>query len=157
MGWVESPPYFCAASETARDIAPECIETPVATLPQHKFQKYVMGDEQVQRLPQTSKDDTGFVYMVEVYVDDFMSLVIPVSQDQLRHVRTAIMTGIHDVFPPEEEDANDPILEKKLGNNEGRYSTLKTLLGFTFDGEHKTMWLEEAKREKLLTILTGWL
>ena len=21
MGWIESPPYFCAASETARDVA----------------------------------------------------------------------------------------------------------------------------------------
>ena len=26
-----------------------------------------------------------------------------------------------------------------------------------FDGENKTMWLEDAKREKLLTILTGWI
>ncbi len=42
----------------------------------------------------------GFVYMVEVYVDNFMSLVIPVSQAQLCHVATAVMTGIHDVFPP---------------------------------------------------------
>jgi hypothetical protein len=49
--------------------------------------------------------------MVEVYVDDFMSLVIPVSKDQLRHVGNAIMHGIHDIFPPNEVDENDPILE----------------------------------------------
>jgi hypothetical protein len=25
MGWVESPPYFCAASETARDVAMDYV------------------------------------------------------------------------------------------------------------------------------------
>jgi hypothetical protein len=50
--------------------------------------------------------------MVEVYVDDFMSLVIPISRDQLQHVATAVMTGIHDVFPPDKDDNNDPISEK---------------------------------------------
>jgi hypothetical protein len=29
MGWVESPPYFCAATETSRDISTEYIETEV--------------------------------------------------------------------------------------------------------------------------------
>jgi hypothetical protein len=29
MGWVESPPYFCAATETLRDISTEYCETAV--------------------------------------------------------------------------------------------------------------------------------
>ncbi len=33
MGWVESPPYFCTATETARDIITEYTEQPVGTLP----------------------------------------------------------------------------------------------------------------------------
>ena len=113
MGWVESPPYFCAATETSRDIS--------------------------------------------VYVDDFMSLVIPVSEEQLRHVANAIMHVIHDVFPPNNSDAEDPISEKKIKKGEGLYDTKKMLLGFDFDGDAKTMWLESAKREKLLTILKGWI
>ncbi len=32
----------------------------------------------------------------------------------------------------------------------------KTLLGFDFDGSAKTMWLKAAKRQKLLTVLKGW-
>jgi hypothetical protein len=68
------------------------------------------------------------------------------------------MTGIHDVFPPnDEDDSDDPISEKKLKQLEAQYATLKTLLGFHFDGITKTMWLESAKREKLLTILRGWI
>jgi hypothetical protein len=47
------------------------------------------------------------------------------------------MTGIHDVFPPDGNDSNDPISEKKLVREEGRYSTRKTLLGFDFDGTTK--------------------
>jgi len=43
MGWVESPPYFCAATETARDITSDYCDTPVGSLPHHKFAKHVMG------------------------------------------------------------------------------------------------------------------
>jgi hypothetical protein len=86
-----------------------------------------------------------------------MSLVIPVSREQLCHVANAIMHGIHDVFLPDAEDSNNPISEKKLNKGEGRHETRKTLLGFDFNGEGKTMWLEAAKREKLLTILRGWI
>jgi hypothetical protein len=37
--------------------------------------------------------------MLEVYVDDFVKLVIPTSQEHLQHMANAIMKGIHDVFP----------------------------------------------------------
>jgi hypothetical protein len=33
----------------------------------------------------------------------------------------------------------------------------KPLLGFNFDGLTKTMWLEAAKMENLLTIFKGWM
>jgi hypothetical protein len=78
MGWVELPPYFCAAMETAWDITTEYINMPIGTLLQHKFEKYVVGNVNYNALPDTSIPSTVFLYMVEVYVDDFMSLVIPV-------------------------------------------------------------------------------
>ena len=67
------------------------------------------------------------------------------------------MHGIHNVFPPDAVDSDDPILERKLKKGKGMYETRKTLLGFNFDGKAKTMWLELAKHEKLLTILKGWI
>ena len=103
MGWVESPPLFCAASETARDIVEEYIETQVSSLPAHKFSKHVMTSDTIQELPETGEEAAGFQYMVEVYVDNFMSMVIPVTRQQLDHVATAVMTGIHDVFPADED------------------------------------------------------
>ena len=87
-----------------------------------------------------------------------MSLVIPVSQSQLKHVAAAVMTGTHDVFPVnEDDDGDDPTLKTKLKKLEAQYATLKLLLGFDFDGINKTMWLESAKRKKVLTILRGWI
>ncbi len=86
-----------------------------------------------------------------------MSIVIPTSREQLDHVATAVMMGIHDVFHANINNGNDPISEKKLLKGNGQYSLLKTLLGFNFDGNRKTLWLEEEKRAKLLTILHQWL
>jgi hypothetical protein len=156
MGWVESPPYFCVATETVRDIAMEYINTPVASLPHHKLAKYVIGNQDFNALPESTEQSTGFVYKVEVYVDDFMSLVIPVTKAKTCHVVTAMMTGIRNVFPPNVDDSCNPISEKKLIQGERHYFTQKTLLGFDFDGVNKMIWLEGAKREKLLTLLKGW-
>jgi hypothetical protein len=157
MGWVESPPYFCATTETARDIVATYCDTPVGSLPAHKFIKHVQGDAAVADLPASAGTNSPCHYCLEVYVDDFMSIVIPTSREHLNHVAMAVMTGIHDVFPANINDGNDPISEKKLLKGDGRYSLMKTLLGFNFDGDRKTLWLEEEKRAKLLTILHQWL
>jgi len=94
MGWVESPPYFCAATETARDIATEYTDMPVGAIPAHKFAKYIVDGRSYTDLPK-EHDGRTFLSMIKVYVDDFMSLVIPVSQSQLKHVAAAVMMGIH--------------------------------------------------------------
>jgi hypothetical protein len=153
MGWVESPPFFCMASETARDVAQDYCKTKMGTLPPHKFTHYVIGNQAYDGLPEQDKTRTAFRYMLKVYVDDFVSLVIPTSRKQLCHVSTGTMTGIHDVFPANDNNANDPISEKKLKQLDGEYSTTKTILGFDYDGINKTLWLKEAKRAHLLTVL----
>jgi hypothetical protein len=91
------------------------------------------------------------------FVDNFMSLVILMSREQLDHIATVVMTWIHDVFPTNIIDCNNPISEKKLLKGEGQCSLSKALLGFDFDGQCKTMWLEEEKRAKLLTTLHWWI
>jgi hypothetical protein len=83
-----------------------------------------------------------FRYLLEVYVDNFVSLVIPTSREQLCHVSMGTMTGIHDVFLADDINSNDPISEKKLKQLDGEYSTKKTILSFDFDGINKTIWLE---------------
>ena len=112
MGWVESPPYFCAASETARDVAGNYLETKIGSLPEHKFEGYAMDGKAVQALPE-SVEHNALRYFLDVYVNDFIPMAIAASQEQVRHVARGVMHGIHDVFPEDDDDSNDPISEKK--------------------------------------------
>ena len=159
MGWVESPPYFCAASETARDVGEQYMETPVGSLPRHKFTNLAMAGADVATLPETADSSARLRYFLDVYVDDFISLAIAASRQQLEHVATATMQGIHDVFPSNSVDSNDPISYKKILKGEGVWALQKDILGFLFDGEAgaKTLQLEAPKREMLLAILHKWI
>ncbi len=132
MDWVKSPPYFCAATKMARDVAKNHIKTSVNSLPQHKFKKYVVGDTKYKQPPEVYNVTDDLAYMVKVYVDNFMSIVIPVSQEQLQHVARAIMTGIiHDVFSPDSDDSNDPIYEKSQNRTRDYIRCAKPSSGLT--------------------------
>jgi hypothetical protein len=48
-------------------------------------------------------------------------------------------------------------LAKKLQKGDGTFKSKKCILGFDFDGDSKTIWLEEEKGAALLTILHQWL
>jgi len=154
MGWVESAPYFCAASETARDVAVEYIETKIGSLPPHKFEHWA-GSANTTVNP--NRTDVALRYIPEVYVDDFISCIIPTTHQQVEPVARGILHGIHDVFPPSTNNTKDPISAKKLRKGDGTFGSTKCLLGFDFDGVNKTIWLEEAKQASLLTILHQWI
>lgn len=98
-----------------------------------------------------------YKYLVEVYMDDYIAAAIATERRQLNHLSNVVMFGIHDVFPPDENDKEDPISFKKLEKSEGSWALEKDILGLTFDGDNKTVWLEEAKRDAILTILHGWI
>ncbi len=157
MGWVESPPYFCAATETSRNIATKYCKTEIGTLPIHKFDDLVLGNDAVGELPDTPATNKLMRYLIKVYVNDFMAIVIPTTRHDITHVDRAVMHGIHDVFPADDNDANNSISKNKLMKGEGAMSMAKTILGFDFDEIEKTMWLESAKRNQLLTIFHSWI
>ena len=98
-GWVESPPYFCAASEMARDVAIQYIDKKIGSLPKHKFSDLAMNSAAVWALPMEAAPGDELHYLLDVYVNDFIPMAIATSQQQLEHVSMAVMMGIHDVFP----------------------------------------------------------
>jgi len=158
MGWIESPPYFCAASETARDVAEQYVDTRLGQGPCNDLIQHTQTSQAYTSLPKNSLHDADpFWYLVEVYVDDFMSLALPTSRRILDHVANGIMCGIHDVFPQEDADADDLISLKTLLQQEGAWDTVKDLLGFVFNGVDYTMWLDEGKRAALIVTITTWL
>ncbi len=86
MGWVESPPYFCAATETSRNIAMQYCKTERGTLKKHKFDTLVSGNATFAELPEMYETQKHMKYLIEVYVDDFMALVIPTLIKKVTHM-----------------------------------------------------------------------
>jgi hypothetical protein len=155
MGWIESPGFFCAATETSRDIIDVYANTPLGALPEQKLESYALQSLHNLDLPNTSTK--LFQYMTEVYMDDFVSLLVGYLTEHVKHIAHATMMGIYDMFPPDPIPDNNPISLKKLLKGDGNYSTSKSILGFEFDGIKKTLWLEDDKRLAILAILKNWL
>jgi hypothetical protein len=153
----ESPPYFCTATKTSHNIATTYCKTKMGTLPSHKFDDLVSVDDAVGKLLDTPATNKHMQYLIEVYVDNFMAIVIPTTRHDITHVGRVVMHKIHEVFPTDDNNANTPVSKNKLLKGEGVMSTTKTILGFDFDGVEKTMWLESAKRDQLLMILHSWI
>ncbi len=74
MGWVELPPYFCAATETARDIALDYCNTPIGSLPLHKFNKHLTVDKDYNSLPSKAAGNDPCQYGLEVCVCVFWAI-----------------------------------------------------------------------------------
>ena len=145
MGWTESPPFFCTASETARDVA-ETLITTNAHVPAHPLERYCVP-------PKNWKDhetdyQTNFVSQLEVYMDDFIAMSQCTSSTQLNHISRRLLHAVHCVFPPpsiSKHKGLDPISIKKLEQGEGLWEFRKINLGWLFDGIERTITLPAEK------------
>ena len=61
------------------------------------------------------------------------------------------------MFPEDEVDEEDPLSLKKMKQLELLWKLQKDVLGFTFEGIEKTVWLEAPKRDAILTTLHKWI
>ena len=156
MGFIDSGGFFGVASETARDVSQVYAQAPMGSLPPHKFEKYTKTHKDYLALPESTSNDDSLHFSLEVYVDDFIGAAAARSRRQLDHVGRANLHGIHDVFPPAQIDEEDPNSLKKLRKGDGAWALDKDLLGFDFDGDHRTMILDTQKREVLLNKLKEW-
>ena len=156
MGGIDSPPFFGVASETGRDVMQVYAQSPLGVLPEHKFEHYTTSHPDFERLPLTVPNQDSLHFTFEVFVHDFIGFAVAESQEHLRHLSRAALHGIHDVFPAEEKEEDDPNSVKKLKKQDGAWALDKDALGFDFDGEQRTLLLDKPKREKLLSELTSW-
>ena len=152
MGWCESPPFFCAASETARDVIQTLITE--VTLPEHRLEKDMLATattEATQRLQAAAT----YTNLMEVFVDDFIAATNGGSREHLTQLSRAMLHGIHSVFPPPEQSGHtgpEPISEKKLQEGEGTWDTTKEILGWIVDGALFTVQLPPAKCQKIIKL-----
>ena len=147
MGWCESPPLFCAVTETAQDVIQSLMEK--NALPSHKFKYQMMDKVHNWNRLQAAAQATN---LMEVFVNDFIAVTNDRSQEHLFKFSNAILYGIHLVFPPPEvsgHQGEDPILQKKMHQGDGSWDTIKEILGWIVDGANFTIQLPPSKCEKI--------
>jgi hypothetical protein len=123
MGWVESPPYFTALTETACDLANDALRSRSTTRPHSA--EHILEAVAATPPPDTSSEDKGEasysthwrehhqgrppVAAVDVYVDDF--LLLAQTHPQTQRVLRATLHSIDKVLRPLAQD--DPASRKE--------------------------------------------
>ena len=159
MGWSESPPFFCAATETARDVIQAEMHSDIP-VPKQPMEDIMMNIDWAS-IPKhkgpshSGSDKTKFLKMVEVYIDDFIGVLQSTDENELRQLSRKILKGINNVFPPPEltgSKMGPPVSEKKL-IEDGTWALRKEVLGWLFDGLARTIELPQKKCKEILTEL----
>jgi hypothetical protein len=171
MGWVESPPAFCAATETVADLANNL--SPRSHLPKHPLENVAGTSPEVnpkltQCDPQRSRSATDDspsrpvlrpfrrpVALHDIYVDDFISLVQGSTPRRQRHMR-GLLHSVDRVFRPlDDEDSSHrqhvPSI-KKFQKGDGSMQTVKNVLGWILDTVRGTLELPLHRRQRLSAI-----
>ena len=155
MGWTESPPFFCSATETVRDIAEDLLLEDPNGLPAHRLERLALPEH--WQNTNDAKHEARFCHLMECYVDDFCALMQSSDPEALLGKSRAILNAIDTVFPgPDitgQAAEDDPILLKKILQGEGVWHTRKEILGWLFDGVTRCVELPPDKVKKLSTEL----
>ena len=91
---------------------------------------------------------------MQVFVDDFILATQPESPEDLKELSRTALADIYSVFPHPKESGHvngiDPVSEKKMKKGDRRWSHLKVILGFLFDGRRRSVQLTQDKLNKYL-------
>ena len=154
MSWSKSPSFFCAASETARDIAESNFSSPT---PQQAHPKEdIVLDIDWAKIPKVDRDpNEAFLHLLEVYIDDFLALIQSTNKDHITKLTRSLLNAISDIFPPPSITGSKmgPQISMKKLIAEGTWETQKEILGWLLDGIALTIELPTTKCNSLLAEL----
>jgi hypothetical protein len=165
MGWTESPPFFCAFTETICDLTNEALRKHQRFPPHHLEHRVGKADLQPnaelgtdpfpQRPISVSHQDKLYaqpVALMDVFVDDFCGVGQQSRQNPLRNQRRALLHSIDRVFRPSDSQDNserkEPIAVSKLDKGDAAWQNQKRCLGWDFGGRSKTLLVPAHRREK---------
>jgi hypothetical protein len=170
MGWVESPPYFTAVTETACDllntevrrwgpIDPHHLEPLAATKPSgDDATPGAEGWATCLAAPGSTPPRPPPLAYGDVYVDYF--ILAAQTQRHKQRVMRAALHAIDQVLRP--RDATDrpsrrePVSIKKLMQGDACWSTSKTILGWDLDTVEGTLTLPLHRIERLYALLDAF-
>ena len=173
MGWKNSGPAFCTATETIADMTnkviaegkhqpPHPLETIASTM-DYKAKPEVTTSLTTHqpgiipaRSPILRRPAPKRAAYVDVFVDDFIALVQG-CPTQLSRVRRALFHNIDLVFRPLDDDDNkhrgQPISLKKLNKGDCSWDEVKIILGWEINTKLGTIKLAPHRVDRLLEIL----
>jgi hypothetical protein len=167
MGWTESPPYFCAYTETIADVANERIlkwrsspphplehaasSRPPAPSPGAAAEKPlrvpgipVPGIHQPRVRNPLLPNRSRILGAIDIFVDDFIGAAQG-SPRRLNQIRRLLLEAIDDVLRPLDADDSphrkQPISVKKLLQGDACWDTVKKVLGWVIDSVAMTISL----------------
>ena len=166
MGWTQSPPYFCALTETVADLANDALKTSDYGTQPHRLDE--LADTEPP--PTASRPATLHVdhnrrgynrrplAYIDVFVDDFLGLA---QGDRARRnrVRRSLLHSFDLVFRPleqGEEPRQEPVSVKKLLKGDSCWATTKVLLGWLVDSVRGTIELPPHRAERLIELITSF-
>ena len=170
MGWIHSPPYFTAATETITDLANRITRTQQHAMPHH-LEPLADTPPPLETTiaacttPGTTTSVPHHAPRIvnpkplavhDVYVDDFISLAQG-STKRRRTVRRQLLHTIDQVFRPLDSTDSpfrqEPISVKKLKKGDAAWTTRKLVLGWIIDTIRMTVELPPHRLDRLHELL----
>ena len=145
MGWVDSPKYFCAFSETLTDVATALVHT---LLP-------VPAYGAISEIPETGPGPTHTIHSL-THINCYMDGVITAVQrgpDRKREFFDGTVRALKWPFPSLPGKTKDSVSVNKLMAGEGDWTCKKEVLGWRIDTEAGTVDFPERKHLVLLQLL----
>jgi hypothetical protein len=171
MGWIESPQYLCAVSETIADMANDLFEQGHVSATPHRL--VVLADSRPEKSDRAAKPLPFAVppplvrsqgplqrplNTVDVYMDDFILLSQGNRADRTSSRRT-VFECIDSVLRPLSPGANpkrkEPNSTKKLAQGDASWATTKSILGWHFDTTNRTIQLPPHRLDRLQFLLSS--
>jgi hypothetical protein len=144
MGWVESPPLFCAVTKSARDITQHLIDNRVC-LPTHPLEDKIS----IEKVPMCTRTAMP-TKLLQVYVNDFCNAATQLLDgSHIPMIIWASIHGVHAIFLEPavtgHQNGKDPLSNKKLKQGDGNFASTKDMIGFMFNGIRRTIQLPPLK------------
>ncbi|CAJ1959617.1 unnamed protein product [Cylindrotheca closterium] len=165
MGCTESPPWFCAFTETVADLTNVDLQQN-KRVPPHPLGKaaaitdFEVRDAQVVRpIPKSHQPLTYQrpLKKMEVFVDDFVGMGQDHPSNPLTNQRAVLSHNIDKVFQPNRPTNNqwrkEPQSQSKMAKGDASWHTIKEALGWNWGATTKTLQLKEKRVSKALSLL----
>ena len=154
MGWVESPPQFCAVTEIVADLANTALkeQTPRLCTP-HRLDQVSESTVPGLDIPVTGHleinhnrvvDSKGALAYIDIFVDCFLGITQG-NKDRWEELKRAMLHSLDDVLrpllPKDLPTCQDPASLKKMKQGDSTCSTQKIMLGWVIDSVRGTIHL----------------